>query len=285
MTNTETRSFRLVHPGDPRRVIRGKIDTPSGSKPGAVGRPHVLILHGFKGFMDWGFFPDVARRLASHGFAAVRFNVSGSGIGEDLESFSEPEAFAANTLSREIEDLELVRAWIRAGGAEGVDPARASIVGHSRGAGLALVHAAELGDLRCVATWAAVATFDRFDEPSKALWRRQGFLPILNTRTGQELPLRVSALEDLEENRDRFDVPAACRRLSAPALFAHGTADESVPIAESEILFASMKSRRTRLLRVEGTGHTFGVRHPMREAPQAWQRVVAATMETILQFG
>ena len=49
------------------------------------------------------------------------------------------------------------------------------LVGHSRGGGLALIHAAESGTCRGVVTWAAVATFDRFDEPTKELWRRDGF--------------------------------------------------------------------------------------------------------------
>ncbi len=233
--------------------------------------------------MDWGFFPDMARRIAAHGLAAVRFNASGCGVGEDLETFSEPEAFARNTLSREIEDLETVRAWIRSGGAEGIDPGRTSLIGHSRGGGLAFIHASERGDCRCVVTFAAVASFDRFGEQEKHLWRRQGFLPILNARTGQTLNLDVSALEDLERNAARFDVPAACRRLGAPTLLVHGTADESVPARESEILFSSIVPGQASMLLIEGSGHTFGVRHPMTDSPEPWERVAEATLEMILR--
>ncbi len=56
----------------------------SGGEPA----PGVLIVHGFKGFKDWGMFPLMAERLAEAGFAACRFNLSGSGIGEDGETFS-----------------------------------------------------------------------------------------------------------------------------------------------------------------------------------------------------
>jgi len=102
----ETRRFQLTHPQDSLRVIRGKIDVPERSGTSRRGVPHAILVHGFKGFMDWGFFPAMAGRIASHGVAAVRFNVSGSGIGEDLDTFSDLEAFARNTLSREIEDID-----------------------------------------------------------------------------------------------------------------------------------------------------------------------------------
>src|SRR5262245_22332119 len=125
MSSLERRAFRLVHPEEPSRIVRGAVDAPSGGP-----HPHVILLHGFKGFMDWGFFPEIARRIAEQGLAAVRFNASGSGIGEDPESFTETEAFARNTLTREMEDLERVRAWIRETRPPGVDPERASLLGH-----------------------------------------------------------------------------------------------------------------------------------------------------------
>lgn len=282
MIPVERRPFRLLHPDEPGRILNGAIDAPA--RP--AGRlPHVILMHGFKGFMDWGFFPAIARRIAEHGFAAVRYNASGSGIGEDLESFTETEAFARNTLSREIEDLEKVREWIRDENLADIDPDRASLLGHSRGGGLALIHAAEQGDCRCVVTWAAVATFDRFDEDAKALWREHGSLPIVNARTGQELRLDLTALEDLEANRDRFDVPSACRRLKTPVLIVHGTADESVPIQESRILAAAIDLPNRRVLEISGAGHTFGIRHPMRNSTESFERVADATLETLLSHG
>jgi hypothetical protein len=59
-------------------------------------RPAVLILHGFKGFKDWGMFPPFAERLARAGFTAVSFNVSGSGV-DDAGDGSWPERFGRNT--------------------------------------------------------------------------------------------------------------------------------------------------------------------------------------------
>jgi uncharacterized protein len=282
MIPLEHHVFRLVHPTEPGRVVRGRIDAPIER---AGNLPHVILLHGFKGFMDWGFFPDIACRIAARGFFVVRYNTSGSGIGDDLESFTELEAFARNTLSRDIEDHETVRAWIRQGKVPGLDPDRLSLVGHSRGGGLALIQAAAHGDCRCVVTWAAVASFDRFGEEAKALWRERGSLPILNARTGQELRLDVSALEDLEEHRVQYDVPSACRKLQSPVLLVHGKADESVPFQEFEILRDSIDRRHLGTLEIEGAGHTFGVRHPMKASTDAWERVAGATLDMLMEHG
>ena len=43
-------------------------------------RPAVVLLHGFKGFRSWGFFPTLADRLARAGFTAVSYSASGSGV-------------------------------------------------------------------------------------------------------------------------------------------------------------------------------------------------------------
>ena len=285
MTATESRPFELEHADEPGRVIRGRVELPTGRGSAARKLPHVLLLHGFKGFMDWGFFPDTARRIAAAGFAAVRFNMSGSGVGEDLESFTDAESFARNTVGRELEDLARVRAWIREGGAGALDPERASLVGHSRGGGVALLHAAETGDCRCVVTWASVASFDRFDETTKGLWRDRGFLPIQNARTGRVLPLDVSVLEDLVSNRARYDLVRACGNLHIPALLLHGTADESVPFRDAEILCAALGEERARLIAVEGAGHTFGIGHPMKSPTSSWKRVVEATLDQLQECG
>src|SRR5438105_1858480 len=68
----------------------------------------VIVCHGFKGFARWAFFPHLSRTLAQNGLTAITFDFSGSGIGRDRETFSEPEAFQHNTFTRELDDLELI---------------------------------------------------------------------------------------------------------------------------------------------------------------------------------
>ncbi len=275
LTDASSRSFSLQHPEDPARVIRGRVDVPADAS--AEKRyPHVVVVHGFKGFMNWGFFPELGARLTAAGYAGVFFNTSSSGVGEDLESFTEVEAFERSTYSKDLEDIERVRAEVRAGAFEGVDSERAAILGHSRGGGEVLIHAAEAGDLKAVITWAAIPSAARFDEETIERWRETGVLEIANARTGQVFKIKLDGLHDYEANVERFDIPAATGRITAPALFVHGTADEAVEFESLEIL-SGARGEGAETLCLEGAGHTFGIKHPMEETHPDFEEVWGRT--------
>lgn len=71
----------------------------------AAPSPAVIIVHGFKGFKDWGSFPVFAERLARAGFSAVSVNLSGSGF-DDNGEFAWPDRFGHNTFSAEQYDID-----------------------------------------------------------------------------------------------------------------------------------------------------------------------------------
>jgi uncharacterized protein len=248
-------------------TLDGLVDLPDPQRhPGP--RPAVVVCHGFKGFMEWGFFPHLGTLLAERGFVAVRFNLSGSGMRPGRDRVDDPEAFRANTHSREVEDLLAI---LEATGTEiapgRVDPARIGLFGHSRGGGDALLASAcepWRDRVRALVTWAAVADFDRYSPEQKAAWRRDGELPVVNARTGQQLALGLGLLEDLEAHRAGLDIPAAAAHRRAPWLIVHGGRDESVPAAEGERL-ADVSRRAAapaELLLIPEADHTFGSRHP-----------------------
>ena len=274
--STVERRSELTYADDPRRVVRVRVEEPADRGRGELALPCVIVLHGFKGFMDWGFFPEVSRRLALAGFVAVSFNASGSGIGEHPTELTDEAGFARHTFTRELEDIERVADLAR--GLEGVDPERMGLLGHSRGGGMALVHAVEAASYGAVVTWSAIDSVDRFDESIKERWRRQGYLLVHNARTGQDHRLDLEVLLDAERNRDRLDVLAACRRSSTPTLVVHGTADESVEPAAAERIAAALPPGVGRLLAIPEAGHTFGARHPMREVPAALERALRASV-------
>lgn len=278
---TERERFELADPEDPGRVVRLVVERPVGHCEGGARRPHVLLLHGFKGFGQWGFFPELSRRLARAGLVAVRLNASGSGVGADLENFTELEAFERDTPTRQLEDLDRVRAFVQ-GELPGVDEERLGLFGHSRGGAGVLLHAARRGDYRALVTWASLDSYDRFDAATKASWREQGFLPIVNARTGQVLRMGLAALEDIEANAAKLDVLAACRRIPAPTLLVHGTADEAVEFAASERLAGALEAGE--LVLVEGAGHTFGARHPLTEIGADLERVLDATVAHFVRY-
>ncbi|MCA9001809.1 MAG: prolyl oligopeptidase family serine peptidase, partial [Planctomycetes bacterium] len=169
------------------------------------------------------------------GIATVRFNTSGSGVGEDLVDFSDLKAFEKDTYSRQLEDVARVRAAIDAGDLGPLDPNRGVILGHSRGGGIAVLHAAD-HPYQGLITWAAIDNVVRFDEATTNKWREDGYLDIPNTRTGQVMRIGIDAVHDVDENLERLNILEAAKRVTAPSLVIHGSLDESVSMDCSERL-------------------------------------------------
>ncbi len=257
-------------------TLHGIVDLPD--LPGE--RPAVVICHGFKGFMEWGFFPYVATLLAERGFVAVRFNLSGAGMRPGDELVTDLGAFRENTYSRELADLLAVLEAVGTTIAPGrVDRRRLGLFGHSRGGGVALLAAARppwRERIRALVTWAAIADVDRFTPEQKAEWRRAGELPVVNARTGQRLALGAGLLDDIEERRTELDLLAASAARSAPWLIVHGAGDESVPAAEAHRLAARAGGEKE-LLIVAEANHTFGARHPFAGPTPQLIQVLNAT--------
>jgi dienelactone hydrolase len=238
----------------------------------------VVVVHGFKGFKDWGMFPHLAERLARAGFTAVTFNLSGSGV-DDAGEFSLPDRFGHNTFSAELQDLQRVLDALM-GGAFGVAvPSTLALVGHSRGGGTAVLQAARDSRVRTLVTWAAISRVQRWPEDQRSAWRARGQTDIQNARTGQILPLYTDVLDDIEQNSETLDIEAAAARIRVPWLIIHGTEDESVRFNEAQVLASASHRPKTRLLAIERGGHTFGATHPWHSATAELDTVFDATLE------
>lgn len=256
---------------------------PKPASDGGSPRSAVVVVHGFKGFRRWAFFPDISARLAAAGHAVVTLDFSRNGFGEDPEGLmDDPEGFAQNTLTRELDELARVLAALRAGeviqadSGSPVPPERVGLLGHSRGGGIALLAAAECG-VQSLVTWNAVSDFDRWPADTKATWRRDGRIHVVNARTGEQMPMNVSLLEDFEANRARLDVTAAAGQFSIPWLIVHAADDAAVRPDEARKL--ARANPDATLHWVEGAGHTFEVKHPFTHpAPAAYEGVVVRTL-------
>ncbi|MCP3960019.1 MAG: alpha/beta fold hydrolase [bacterium] len=265
--------------------IHGVAQWPETPACGPDCWPTVIICHGFKGFMEWGFFPPLAELLVERGFTVIRFNYSGSGMRPGDELVTDLEAFRSNTFSLElIETLRVLQAAGTEIAPDHVDPERIALLGHSRGGGASLLAAAHpdwRNRLRALVTWAGVGTFDRFDAAAKKAWHAKGALPIQNARTGQDLELGIELLADLENQSAVLDLPAAAVLRRAPWLIVHGGGDETVPPTEAEALNRAAVGPKE-LLIVDGASHTFGAQHPfagptrelikVMNASQTWLR-------------
>jgi len=242
--------------------------------------PAVVLVHGFKGFKNWGFFPDLAERLAMAGYTTITPNFSRNGIGYDYNTFENLDKFAENTHSHELDDLQLVIDQIKNEkiGKRIIDINRLALLGHSRGGGTAILKAAELGDdIKCLVTWAAVSSFFRYSDEQINQWKKDGFVEIENSRTKQMMRMNNSYWDDLNKNKKKFDILKATEKLENPSLFIHGEQDETVALQESEQLHEKCAAYVKRLELIENTGHTFGIPHPIEKPTDEYLTAVELT--------
>ena len=250
-------------------IIRGEAHIPAD--PVAT----VVICHGFKGFAHWAFFPYLATEIGNAGMRAITFDFSGSGIGEDRENFTNPVAFTHNTYRQELDDLSSVisearvRDWIEDD---------FGLFGHSRGGGVAILHAARDRSVKALVTWSSISSTNRWTQATVAEWRKRGYMDIENSRTGQTIPLATDLLREVEQHGGTsLNLAAAASRIDVPWLIVHGSGDETVPMEEAEHLHDL--SRRSSTLRViQGANHTFDARHPLTQTPPNLKTVTAETV-------
>ena len=254
------------------RTIRGEL------RLVADARASVVLVHGFKGFSRFAFIPYLADRLVDAHISAVTFNFSGSGIGEDMESFTDADAFEENSYTRELHDLGIVLAHAERSGWLG---AHHGLWGHSRGGGIAVLRAARDPHVHALATWAGISTVKRWPYDIADEWRARGYTEVANARTGQTFRLKPAVLEEATEHGDgMLDIGAAAESLLCPWLIVHGDADETVHLAEGELL-AQRAGPNAELLTVAGGTHTFNVAHGMTSpSPQ----LTEATERTVRFF-
>lgn len=242
----------------------------------------IIILHGFKGFKDWGFFPDLGSRLTASGYATVTFNFSRNGIGLNPDTFSELDKFADNTYSQEISDVKSIVNAIQNGsvGKNAVDPEQLGILGHSRGGAVAILSALELEDrFKAIVTWATISNLYRYSDEQIEQWKKQGYIEMENSRTKQMMRMNKTFWEDLNKNKKEFDLITRIEDLEIPSLFLHGREDTSVPCTESEELHENCGAYQKRLELIEETGHTFGMRHPMEDTVTSEYELAASLSE------
>lgn len=239
----------------------------------------VIICHGFKGFSKWGFFPHLAREISAAGLNAITFNFSGSGVGEDGETWSDEDRFSRNTFTGDLHDLDKVVAATRDW--HGID-GKFGLFGHSRGGGVAILHAASDENVKALVTWNSISSVRRWDDAEEKAWRERGYAEIENSRTKQVFKMGTALLDDVETNvKGSLDIAAAAARVKAPWLILHGESDETVRTDEARHLYES-SGRRAELMILPGN-HGFGAKHPLEEVPQTLESATAETVSFFLK--
>lgn len=252
--------------------------------------PCVFIIHGFKGFKDWGYVPFFSQELADNGFFVVTFNFSHNGIGANMFEFTELDKFANNTISLEVSELDELIEFYNSGGF-GFDGKKNSIglIGHSRGGSIALIQIKESienhnnSNIKALALWGTIATFERYTEHQVEYWRKQGYLEVINTRTNQVMRLNKVLLEDFELNKERFNLLNCISEINIPILIVHGEQDLTVQLNEAYQLYNASNKDLTELVVIPSAGHTFNIVHPYEGSNPQFEQVKARTIDFLIK--
>ncbi|SMO79054.1 alpha/beta hydrolase family protein [Solitalea koreensis] len=251
--------------------------------PNKIKKPILVFSHGFKGFKDWGHFPIIAERFAREGFFVVSFNFSHNGTSPlQLQDFADAEAFGNNNYSIQLDDLGVVLNFILNSKdyEDEVDGQKLYLWGHSIGAGISLLKAAEDSRVKKVLAWASVGnTLKRVTMYDPQEWKSKGVTYITNARTGQQLPIYYQFYTDFFEHQQRLDLEEAASRINVPVQFIHGNEDEAVSIAEVTGLHEKLPMSNLKI--ITEAGHTFGGKHPWNSValPKHTEEALALSLE------
>jgi len=199
--------------------------------------PALAILHGWGGNAE--VMLPLARPLHEAGYALLFFDARSHGR-------SDGDSFAS--LPRFAEDLEHAVRWLKA--RPEVDPQRVGVVGHSVGAGAALLVASRSPGL------AAVVSLAAFAHPAEMMRRWLAWKGIPYRPLGAYILFYVQWVIG-----HRFDDIAPCntiRQARCPVLLAHGTDDATVPTGDAERIYANRRDERVSLFLMPGSHDEYG---------------------------
>jgi dienelactone hydrolase len=221
----------------------------------------------------------VSERIAEAGFHVVTISFSHSGTDDETGLIVRPDEFALNKVSTEKADLERILRWV--GSKEFPLPASQSrgLLGHSRGGSVSLLVAQSFPEVESIVTWSTPSKLDRYTDRRKEEWKKNGALAFHDSRSPVSLRLDYSYYEDIDRNRDRYDLPVIAAELEIPHLIVHGERDAAVSISEAKAFLEPPSKGLKKLETIVGCGHTFGVQHPMIRPTAALEKVSALTID------
>ena len=254
-------------------TIRGNVHLPADDSSGKL--PVVLVMHGFKGYKDYGFFPYLTQSLADAGLVAIRFNFSHSGIDDDYSTFGRPDLFERDSWGRQLFDVQVIIGAMGAlPHADRMDVARLAILGHSRGGVVALLTGGRDKRVGAVVSLSAPSSADMPEDQMRII-REEGFLASPSSRTGQELRIGRAWVVDLDAHAKKRDVIRAVGHMTAALMIVHGTEDDSVPVFCADVIAGAYHGEAQKLI-LDGAGHTFNCTNPMSQPSPAMEQLIDA---------
>ena len=254
-------------------------------------KPIVIYIHGFNGFKDWGNFDLIAQQFAANGFVFIKMNLSHNGTTPDFpEEFSDLNAYGNNNYTKELFDVEQIINWVvdeKNSYKSHFDINQISLIGHSRGGGIAILKSSEDDRIKSLITWASVheckSPWNRWSVEQMKEWQTKGVQYITNKRTNQQLPIYYQLYENYIDFQKRLDIEKNIQNISIPILICHGTKDEAVPYHAAEKLKEWQPKATLFLLESD---HVFDRKHPWFDTslPPAMQTVVNESILFLKKF-
>jgi pimeloyl-ACP methyl ester carboxylesterase len=241
----------------------------------------IIFIHGFTGFKDWGAHNLTAAFFASNGYRYLKFNLSHSGVTkEQQDDVTEMEAFASNTISKELKDVDAVITYVFAN----FPSTSIYLIGHSRGGGLGIIQAAKDTRISKLVTWSAISDFSSlWKKEQEEEWIQTGKIFVENARTKEKMPLNSTLLKDFNKHKEDFNIKGAAKRLRIPWLILHGDNDINVKFSVAQELAQSQL--KAKIQKIEGANHVYGASHPYTdtELPVHLKEVVKKTLDFLLK--
>lgn len=228
-------------------------------------KPLVIFCHGYKGYKDWGAWNLVAKYFVKKGIFFVKFNFShNGGTLENPIDFPDLEAFGQNNYLKELDDLDDVISWLikNVEFESDIDFSNITLIGHSRGGGIASLKASEDSRISRLISWAGTADFGTRFPADKELekWKTDGVTYIQNSRTKQQMPLYYQFYQTFKGHEKRLTIQRAVGKLKIPHLIIHG--DSDVVVLPDEARNLHKWNPRSTLRMIQGMNHTLGSLHP-----------------------
>jgi len=236
---------RVVEAGSPQGLPWREVRLPTVNGkhlfgwfiPAGERAPALVVMHGWGG--NAGMMLPLAAPLHKRGYALLLVDARCHGQSDD-------DSFAS--LPRFAEDIDAALAWLA--GQPEVDAARLGVIGHSVGAGAALLAASRRRDLRAVVSLAA------FAHPAGMMRRWLASKRVPHWPFGAYILAYVQRVIGF-----RFDDIAPCHtiaRVTCPVLLVHGLEDDTVPVDEARQIHAARSSDAVELLLVPGSHDDYG---------------------------
>jgi len=231
--------------------------------PDGPSRCGVIQGHCFTCSRHTTILRSVCHALSEQGFTVLRFDFSGNGQSEGN--------FTDSTYSKQIAEMKTAASYLAGRGVSWL-----GLAGHSMGAMVALLAAAEIAPARAVCALAARSRVMGADEILSPAQLRElqetGRVPFLSR--GRALELTREMFSDAA----RYDLGRAVSSLAQPLLLVHGDRDEITPVDEAYRI-QRYRPEGTRLAVISGADHMFSRdehRRMVTEVVVSWFREQAA---------